>query len=106
MKRQLISFVVLMAAVGAHASTGTIRFVGALVEPTCQTDNASRGTVPTQGSVQFSDCRANPLLMASNSRAVIATRIFTGALQEFRLSAPVAAIAGRSVVQELVINYQ
>lgn len=106
MKRQIICLFLATSALGAQAASGTIRFVGSLVEPTCQADSASRAAAPAQVAVQLSDCRTNSLQMASSSRIVIATRVFTGVLQEFKLSAPVAAIAGRHIVQELVINYQ
>lgn len=106
MKRQLICIFLAASALNAQAAGGSIRFVGALVEPTCQADNAPRAAAPTQAAVQLNECRTNALHMASSSRMVIATRIFTGVLHDFRLSAPVAALAGRSIVQELVINYQ
>lgn len=106
MKRQLICLFLATTALGAQAASGSIRFVGALVEPTCQAGSAPRAAAQTQVNVQLSDCRTNSLQMASSSRIVVATRIFTGVLQEFKLSAPVAAIAGRHIVQELVINYQ
>ena len=97
----LLSFVPALAG----ASSGTIHFRGALVEPTCQAEVLD--TVPGPGHValRLFDCNAKP---ATQARAMTAggERQLRGAMQTLTLSAPMAELAGRAQLEMLTLSYE
>ncbi|MBL8275989.1 MAG: hypothetical protein JNL93_04775 [Pelomonas sp.] len=106
MKRQFITILLTVVAFNSHASSGSIRFYGALVEPTCQTQGVEEVTGHVQGALRLSGCRTTFVKTTDVGSRLDSMRVFTGGLKEIALSAPAALLAGRATVQELVINYQ
>ena len=106
MKRLLVYVLLSLTAASASASSGVIRFVGALVEPTCVAGGISRSAVSKPASVLLTECREPSLQMVANSKVFLASGIFSGALKDIQISPRLAAITGQPVVKELVISYQ
>lgn len=95
-----------LAPMLAGASTGTLHFRGALVEPTCQAEVLD-GASLTGGrvAVRLFDCRATPL---STTRAATVDRRdrVSGSVQTLTLSGPVAQLAGRAQLDMLTFIYE
>lgn len=106
MKRQFLTVLLAAAAINAQASSGSIRFYGALVEPTCQTESVGRASGMAQGALRLSECRMSIIRTSDAGGRLDSSRVFSSGLKEIALSAPTAQLTGRATVQELVISYQ
>lgn len=87
----------------AGASSGTLVFHGAIVEPTCQAEALERQPQPRELTVRLLACRASP--QRPNQGAAEAQVQYTGPLQSLLLSQPVAELAGREQVELLTLTY-
>lgn len=89
------------------SSTGTIRFVGALVEPTCRTELVEPPSHERKAAVRLHDCRSASAAPDAGAAALPADRGMRHAeLSQVALSEVAAYLVGRDRVDTLTVSYQ
>lgn len=87
----------------ASASSGTLVFQGALVEPTCQTEVLDAQPRPGQLAVRLYDCQVS--FVEALRGQTTASGPHSRQLQTLTLSEPVAALVGRDRVELVTLSY-